>query len=134
MEKKKILIVDDQKDTLKVLEKRLSKAGFLVLTALNGNDCLSLAKSEVPDVIVLDMMMPGMDGVEVAEKLKENLVTKDIPVLFLTCLYSKAEEVSKGHVRSGHVMFAKPCDIQELVAEIDKVLKEKDNACTAGRV
>ncbi len=62
MEQKKILIVDDEKDILLMLKKRLTAKGYFVITATNGADALMLANSKHPDIIVLDILMPGMDG------------------------------------------------------------------------
>ncbi len=122
MEQKKILIVDDEKDVLSMLKKRLTAKRYFVITATNGKDALMLAKSKHPDIIVLDILMPGMDGPEVATWLKESPKTKDIPVMFLTCLYKKAEEAEKGHQVGDEVIFAKPYDSEELVDTIERLL------------
>ena len=84
MDRKKILIVDDEKDVCSVLEKGLTSEGYFVLTASNGNDAIVLAKSRHPDLIILDVLMPDMDGGEDARRLKDVTGTKDIPVIFLT--------------------------------------------------
>ncbi|MBA7619686.1 Alkaline phosphatase synthesis transcriptional regulatory protein PhoP [subsurface metagenome] len=73
MDTKKILIVDDEKDALYILEEELANKGYSVIAADNGNDAINLAKSEYPNPIILDIWMPRMDGVEVAKKLKEDL-------------------------------------------------------------
>jgi len=72
MDNKKILIVDNEKDALFMLEQELAARGYSVIAADNGNDALSLAKSERPDLIILDIWMPGMGGPEVAAKLRED--------------------------------------------------------------
>jgi CheY-like chemotaxis protein len=72
VDKKKILIVDDEPDVLSVLGKSLSVEGYSVITADNGNDAITLAKSEHPDLITLDILMPDIDGGKVAEKLRED--------------------------------------------------------------
>ena len=118
MNKKKILLVDDEKDTLLVLEKQLTIAGYTVITADSGAKALSLAKSELPDLIVLDIQMPDMDGGEVACKLRENPITKDIPVVYSTCLLSESEDYKYGE----NVMLAKSNDNEELIAVVEKVL------------
>lgn len=127
MAKKKILIVDDEKDVLILLEKRLSKAGYEVAQAANGRDALTLAKSEKPDLIVLDVMMPDMGGEEVAANLKNDAGTKDIPVIFLTCLFTKKEEVAKSHQIGDNLFFAKPYNPEELLAEIKNRLNTQTN-------
>lgn len=122
MEQKKILIVDDEKDVLSMLEKRLTAKGYFVIAATNGKDALILANSKRPDIIVLDILMPGMDGPEVATRLKESPKTKDIPVMFLTCLYAKVEESVHGHLVGDKLIFAKPYDSEELVNTIERLL------------
>ena len=124
MNKKKILIVDDEKDVLKVLERGLIAEGYSVMTTNNGNDAIILAKSEFPDLVILDILMPNMEGTEVAEILKEDIKTKDIPVIFLTCLLEKKEEERKGHVVGGNIFFAKPYDMEKLLTAIEELLSD----------
>jgi CheY-like chemotaxis protein len=126
MDKKKILIVDDEEDILKVLGLRLSKAGYSVLKANNGKDALIMAKNEHPDLIVLDIMMPIMGGNEIAAELKEDPQTKDIPIMFLTSLFTREEERGRGHGIADNVLFAKPYNPQELLEEVKKQLAAKD--------
>lgn len=123
MDKKKILIVDDEKDTLCILEKELTARGYSVIAADNGNDALSLAISKRPDLIILDIWMPEMGGEEVAERLKEDTKTKDIPVIFLTCLFQKREEEEQGCIIAGKVFIAKPYSIEGLSDQIEKLTK-----------
>lgn len=123
MDKKKILIVDDEMDVRLMLEKSLASEGYSAITAGNGNDAISLAKAKCPDLIILDRVLGDMLGEEVAAKLKEYPKTKNIPVLFLSALFSKEEEIEKEHVFGGHVMFAKPYDIERLLTAIDKLLQ-----------
>ena len=122
MDKKKILIVDDERDVLSVLGKRLTEEGYFVITAETGNDAITLAKSKCPDLIVLDIDLPDMHGGEVALKLKENPKTKSIPVIFLSCLYSKTDEVEKGHLIGNNVIFSKPYEMRELLTAIKELL------------
>jgi len=88
----KILIVDDEKDALFMLEKELAARGYSIVATDNGNDALVLAKSEHPDLIILDICMPGMDGPEVAAKLKEDAITREAvrPFAFLRIFISSA--------------------------------------------
>ena len=79
----KILAVDDNADNVELLCQILEEETDDVMTAYNGADCLALAKEEPPDLIILDVQMPGMDGYEVLEKLKEDAATQEIPVIFL---------------------------------------------------
>ena len=125
MEKKLILVVDDEIDTRLVLKKRLIAEGYCVITASNGNEAMDLAKSERPDIIILDVLMPGMDGGEVARKLKDVPETKDIPIIFLTGMFPERKEGEDFRVVADHVLFAKPYDILKLINVIENVLLEK---------
>ncbi|GJQ60133.1 MAG: response regulator [Candidatus Scalindua sp. AMX11] len=119
MKKKNILIVDDEKDMLTVLEKWLIVKGFDVVSAVNGTDAIQLAQSHKPDLIVLDVCLPDMDGGEVAKMIKENSETENIPIIFLTALLSKDEENRNSHVTGGNVMLAKPYNINEILTVIN---------------
>jgi twitching motility two-component system response regulator PilH len=123
MAKKKILIVDDEKDILLVLEKMLIAEGYSVLTADNGKDAITMAKSKSPDLIILDVIMPGMLGDEVAEKLKDHPSTKSIPVIFLTVILRKTEEYKVDHTIASNIIFAKPFDSEELLDEIKTLVE-----------
>lgn len=118
----KILLVDDEKDILLTLTKRLVAQGYIVIPADNGYDAITLAKSKSPDLIILDVLMPGMDGGEVAEKLRNDPKTENIPVIFLTALLSKSEDCKEKHTIAHNITFAKPVDTEELLAEIKKLL------------
>jgi DNA-binding response OmpR family regulator len=122
---KKILAVDDEKDVLLMLEKRLTAKGYSVITTTNGTNAIALAKSQHPDIIILDMLLPDIHAGEVAARLKDEEQTKDIPIIFLSGLFSKAEEAKKGHLINGQTMFAKPYDIEELQNAIEELIQEK---------
>ena len=122
MKKQTVLIVDDEIDVLSVLEKGLAAEEYSVVKADKGKDALILAKSERPDLIILDLEMPDMYGGDIARMLKEDPGTKDIPVMFLTSMFPKEDEEKGGRAIAGHVLFAKPYDINELVATIKTLL------------
>ncbi len=121
-DKKKILIVDDERDVLSMLEKRLTAEKYSVIKADKGEDALVLAKSEHPDLIILDLEMPDMYGGDITRLLKEHPETKNIPVMFLTGMFPKKEEEKGDHIVAGHVLFTKPYDAKELVTTIRKLL------------
>ncbi len=124
MDRKNILIVDDEKDVLTVLEKGLTTEGYSVITASSGNDAIVLAKSRHPELIILDVLMPGMDGGEVARKLKDVPETKDIPVVFLTgMLPGRASKDFR--MVADHVLFDKPYEILKVINVIENILLEK---------
>ena len=80
----KVLVVDDEPDIVEILRYNLQKQKFSVLTASNGNEALEIALVEIPDLIILDVRMPGMTGIETCRKMRTFDSLKDIPVLFLT--------------------------------------------------
>ena len=121
-QKRTILIVDDEPDLRTILGKRLSSMGYRVETAAGGIDGLRKIGREKPDLIILDILMPDMDGSEVAAALRENENTQDIPILFLSCLVPKnamGREV-KGRGRS--VYMAKPYDAKKLVDTVHRMM------------
>jgi CheY-like chemotaxis protein len=122
MGNKKILIVDDEQDALFILEKELASRGYSIVTANNGKNAITLARTRHPDLIILDVAMPDMCGGEIAEKLQEGFSTKDIPIIFLTALYPKRKEEEQSRVVAGHVFIAKPYDIDELVVQMEKLI------------
>lgn len=116
-----ILVVDDDKDALMLASKLLGKRGYDVLTADNGPEGIELAVSEHPDLVILDISMPGMDGGQVSKKLKENPQTQNIPIIHLTSLISRDDEDRSNHVFGGNIMLAKPCDIDDLTVQIERL-------------
>ncbi|MCF7972551.1 MAG: response regulator [Phycisphaerae bacterium] len=118
MDRHKILVVDDDSNLLFMLERRLTLAGFDVVIEVNALKAVAVARSQKPDLIILDVHMPEVDGGEVAQRLKEDPVTKDTPILFLTCLLSSQEATLKRHYCGGHLMLSKQTDIKELISVI----------------
>jgi two-component system OmpR family response regulator len=123
MAAKKILIVDDDPDLVEVLGKRLKSNRYQVITAYDSEEGIAKAKSEHPDLMILDVMMPGMDGSAMAAALRENESTRDIPVIFLTGIVEKVEEEEQGHQIGGNIFVAKPFDTKELLAIIKNKLE-----------
>jgi len=119
MERKKILIVDDDEIFLRLVERDLSHAGYAVLTAKNGKEGVTLAQNEHPNLILLDLDMPVVDGATASQTLKMDSKTKNIPVIFVTSLITKNEERDE-HLRGGNFFMAKPYMPKELLAEIQK--------------
>jgi DNA-binding response OmpR family regulator len=111
---KKILIVDDEEDILTLLGNRLAKANYAVTKALNGVEAIKKAKAQKPDLIILDLMLPGIDGGEVEARLKEDEQTKNIPIVILSALYTKGDEKVKGNYSGGNVFVAKPYEPEKL--------------------
>lgn len=118
----KILVVDDEEKVVDLYKDMLSKEGFSVLTATNGKDCLRLAEKEVPDLILLDVMMPGMDGGQTAQNLLENVKTKNIPIIFLTSIVTKEEEAEQEGKIGGRLFISKFSDREDILKKINDVL------------
>ncbi len=123
---KKILVVDDQKDNVFVLQERLSREGFEVLAAYDGPTCLTMAQEEEPDLVLLDVMMPGMSGFEVCRKLTSSEETKLIPVVLLTAL-TEAEDLKEGFEAGAFDYIKKPFNRIELIARIKSALSFRES-------
>jgi len=121
--KTKILIIDDEEDICHFLKSGLERTKkFEVLTSTQADRGIVLAKTFHPDLILLDISMPEMDGSQVAEALRADTSTKDIPVVFLTALARK-EEVEEGSgMIGGHLFIAKPVETKELIDRIESIL------------
>lgn len=116
-EKKRVLIVDDIEENLAVLTETLSSNGFAPLQAKSGERAIEIARKANPDLILLDIKMPGMDGYETIERLKADEATRDIPVIFLSAL-NQIEDKVKGF-RSGAVDYvSKPFQKEEVLARV----------------
>jgi CheY-like chemotaxis protein len=121
MDRKYVLIVDDDIVTQNMLKTALGNAGYDYIVASNGREALELAAGKLPGIIILDIMMPGIDGGEVADILKKNPRTKEIPIIFLSSLISKEEE--KTGAKKDIVSFlAKPYNREMLLNEVRRYL------------
>jgi DNA-binding response OmpR family regulator len=119
--RRKVLVVEDDPDQLEVTRLSLKAAGFAIGTAANGVDALKKARTVSPDLILLDVMMPGMDGFAVCETLRENPATASIPVLMLTGLCSHISQL--GAFDSGATDYLiKPFVPEELISKVKKLL------------
>jgi len=113
----RILIVDDDANTLEILRRWLAREGYTTVSADNGPACLEALSKERVDVIVLDVMMPGMDGLEVCERLRDNPTWRSIPVMLLTAK-DDIETRSRGMLLGVSEYLTKPVNKQELFARI----------------
>ena len=111
----KVLIIDDDTDTLRLVRLMLQHQGYEISTASSGPAGIAKANEEHPDVILLDVMMPGMDGYQVCGQLKRNPATSDIPVLFLTALTDEESEVralaARALGQTGDIQAVKPLEL-----------------------
>lgn len=124
MAKEKILVVDDEEDILELVRFNLHKEGFKVVCSSSGEDALGKALSESFDLIILDLMLPGIDGLEVTRKLKDKTDTRGVPVVMLT---AKGEEpdVVAGLELGADDYITKPFSPRILVARVRAVLRRK---------
>lgn len=122
MSVEKILVVEDHSDTLELLKYNLTTSGYNVVTAMDGHKALEQARNEKPDLILLDLMLPGLDGLEVCRRLKQETGTQHIPVIMLT---AKGEEVDRvvGLELGVDDYVVKPFSPRELVLRIKAVLR-----------
>ncbi|MEC5396698.1 response regulator transcription factor [Uliginosibacterium sp. H1] len=112
-----VLIVDDVPENLSVLHDALDESGFTVLVATNGESALARARQSLPDIILLDAMMPGMDGFEVSRRLKADFSTRHIPIIFMTGL-TETEHIVAAFDAGGTDYVAKPVRTGEVIARI----------------
>lgn len=127
MAKERILVVDDEPDIVKMLTLRLKSKGYEVIAAFDGLEALDKARNEKPDLIILDLRLPKMDGYQVCRLLKFDKKYGSIPVVMLT---AKTQEVDKttGYETGADAYVTKPFDAQSLMATIEKFLKVRSEA------
>ncbi|MEQ1743716.1 MAG: response regulator [Candidatus Nitrotoga sp.] len=122
----KILVVEDHPANMKLAVLLLQKAGYSVLSAMDAEAGLAIAQTEQPDLILMDIHLPGMDGLVATSLLKQNLATRTIPVIALTALAMKGDdERCRGAGCDGYI--TKPLRYQELLAEIKAQLAKRDS-------
>lgn len=118
----KILVVDDQPINIKLLQRKLERQGMEVYVAYNGRECLNIVEETKPDLILLDIMMPEMDGIETCQRLKSNPVTETIPIIFITAKASKEGKLEG--LDAGAVDYiTKPIDLDETLARVRTQLR-----------
>ena len=123
-EKIKVAVVDDDPSIAKVMKIILTSHGFDVVVAPGGEAGLALARSEMPDILLLDVMMPDIDGFEVCRRLKADEATRDIPVIFVSAL-GNAADVQKGISLGARAYITKPFTPDVLLARIDEISNGK---------
>jgi pilus assembly protein CpaE len=117
----KILVVDDDLDTLRLVGMLLQRQGYEIVHANNGHQALAMAQSEKPDLILLDVMMPDMDGIEVTRRLRVNAGTREIPIIMFTAK-TQVEDKIQGFEAGADDYLTKPTQPRELFAHIKAVL------------
>ncbi len=121
--RKKILVVDDESATLIYLCRILERENYQVISTTKGREAVELAATQKPDLMILDIIMPDIDGGEVASLISSNPNTARVPIVFLTGILTKDEEPFAGTTGRRHIL-AKPVTREKLLEMINKVLSE----------
>jgi DNA-binding response OmpR family regulator len=120
---KKVLVIDDDPTVQRLTEYVLKKSGYVVVTAANGLDGLRKAKAEIPDLIILDVMLPGLDGFEVCERLRQDHSTASIPVLMMSAK-AQASDDATAHTVGASEYLAKPASPADIQRRVGRLLNE----------
>lgn len=118
---KSILICDDDPVILRLLQVNLELEGYEVILAHHGEEAYSLAADRIPDLVILDIMMPRLDGYQTCEKLKADEKTKDIPIVFLSAK-AQQSDIEKGRAYGVSEYLTKPFDPSELLEVVDRLV------------
>src|SRR6476661_10683823 len=129
---KKILAVDDERHIVRLVQVNLERAGYEVVTASNGKEALEKVASEQPDLVVLDVMMPFMDGFEVLQNLRKNPETRDLPVIMLTAKAQDAD-VFRGWQSGVDCYLTKPFNPMELISFVKRIFKSLESGDDGNR-
>lgn len=127
MSKKKILVVDDEENIVELIKMNLEGSGYEIIEAYTGMEAITKTNSDIPDLILLDLMLPDIDGIQLCQMLRLNEETKDIPIIMIT---AKSEETDKvqGLSMGADDYITKPFGIRELEARIKTVLRRADKS------
>lgn len=123
--KKKVLVVDDYAENVELLEELLASNGYAVSTAYDGEEALEKVQKEHPDLILLDIMMPKMDGYQVCEALRNAEETKDIPIIFVTAKNEVKDWTHAIFNMGANSYITKPINARRLIEKVKSVLKMK---------
>ncbi len=129
----KIMVVDDEPDVVDLVKLVLESDGFDVVTAYSGKEALDKIVQEMPDLVLLDIMMPQMDGWEVYSRIKAHPKTKDIPVAMLTAKSQSIDKMIGLHVVKVDDYITKPFGRSELLERVKRILKEKGRLQTTAK-
>ncbi len=117
-----MLVVDDEPEVVSVIRHALTREGFSVSSARDGAECLRKVESEQPDLVILDVNMPVMNGFKVLHALREREDTKNLPVLMLTVRHERGDELA-GWTAGADLYLKKPCKMEHLIAGVKRLLE-----------
>ena len=120
---KRVLLADDEIDSVVLVQERLKGAGYEVVTACTGEEVLEKVREALPNLILLDVVMPGMNGYRVCRRLKDDPLTKGIPVILFTAL-QKNDLLQTAQASGADMVISKPFEAEELLRIIRQFLKE----------
>ncbi len=127
MESKRILVVDDHPPTVRLIRNALEQEGFSVASAANGAECLLALHRELPDLVVLDVIMPVLDGFQTLRILRENAQTKHLPVIILS-IRDSDKDVLEGWQTGVDLYLTKPFQMDELVAAVKRLVSAAEGS------
>ena len=119
---KKILVADDDRQLLTLIEACFRDSAYEISTVTNGKDALTLAREHRPNLLILDVLMPGLSGLDVEKQLRSQPETADMPILFLTGLVPQSEEKDI-YTNGKQATLAKPFDPEKLLSAVEKLIK-----------
>ncbi len=123
MAKARIHVVEDEKDILELIQLNLEREGYKVKTVENGEDCIKIARDKVPDLLILDLMLPGMDGLDVCRIMKNDSKTRHIPIIMLTAKGEESDMITGLEMGADDYM-TKPFSPKVLTARVKAVLRK----------
>lgn len=123
---KKILAVDDERHIVRLIQVNLERAGYTVVTAYDGREALQKIEAEQPDLVVLDVMMPYMDGLEALKRIRANPATRALPVIMLTAK-AQDQDVFQGYSHGVDIYLTKPFNPIELLTFIKRIFSEQES-------
>lgn len=119
---RQVIYIEDEQEMIDLVRLILSRKGFEVIGATGGRDGLDLVRQKMPDLVLLDLMMPDMDGWDVYQQMKSDESTKEIPVIVVTAKAQSIDKVLGLHIAKVDDYISKPFSPQELVESVEKVL------------
>ncbi|MBW1971229.1 MAG: response regulator [Deltaproteobacteria bacterium] len=131
MHERKILIIEDETDLVELLSYNLKKEGFSTISCTDGWKALNIVRKEKPDLILLDLMLPGLSGIEICKMIREDKKIKDIPIIMVTAKTTETDKVVGLEIGADDYV-TKPFSIRELIARIKAVLRRSKNKIEKG--